>query len=290
MSKPQKISISVIICTHNRADILDQSLSYYAKLRSKISYEILLVLNACTDHTEKIAQKYAHHNPHLIYIKENKLGLSHARNSGYKAAKGAYVFYIDDDAYPDPDILLYLQECIDQKINAFTGRTLYWPLNSPEWILPEYVASSHYAETLSPLPSGGYINGCVAGFKKEALEKVGGFDPKYGMSGKKIAYYEEVLMQRKLDDLGYTAYYHPQIQVYHQSHHKTVFQFLKSDYLKGVSRRNAGHSSSLKSLFFFFVTGIKGLFMFASILLPKGYKRAIKESFSLPAIYLGQVI
>ena len=38
---------------------------------------------------------------------ENR-GLSNARNTGYEAATGEIVAYIDDDAYPDPHWLHYL--------------------------------------------------------------------------------------------------------------------------------------------------------------------------------------
>src|SRR5207302_1179020 len=39
---------------------------------------------------------------HLIRFEHNR-GLSAARNAGWRAACGAIVLYIDDDAVPDPD-------------------------------------------------------------------------------------------------------------------------------------------------------------------------------------------
>jgi len=77
----RKLSVSIAICTWNRAKLLDQTLAALCKLivPSGISWEILVVDNSSTDDTPSVIDQYSDRLP-LHHLCEVKQGLSHARN------------------------------------------------------------------------------------------------------------------------------------------------------------------------------------------------------------------
>src|SRR5256886_10764453 len=68
------------------------------------NYEVILVDDGSTDDTAAIAGQYD-----VRLIRTPNRGLSSARNAGLAAATGEIVAYLDDDAYPDPHWLTYLE-------------------------------------------------------------------------------------------------------------------------------------------------------------------------------------
>ena len=99
--------LTVAICTWNRAALLDQTLARMRELRSpaQAGWELLVVNNNCTDHTDDVIAKHATALP-LRRIAEPTPGVSHARNAALAAARGEYLFWVDDDVLVEPDWLI----------------------------------------------------------------------------------------------------------------------------------------------------------------------------------------
>ena len=68
-------------------------------------YEIIVVNDGSTDGTQKIMEGYASSHSNVILINQQNKGLSGARNSGVKVARGRYVMYIDSDDYIEKNVL-----------------------------------------------------------------------------------------------------------------------------------------------------------------------------------------
>lgn len=89
--------ISMIIPTHNRAELLQEALdSVYAQegVGEQFEMEIIVIDDASSDATPEIMRQ----NPGVRYIRlETNLGASAARNAGIRASKGKYVAFLDDD-------------------------------------------------------------------------------------------------------------------------------------------------------------------------------------------------
>jgi len=282
--------ISLIICTHNRSRILEQTLPFYRHLIYDNPYEIIIVVNACTDNTLDIACAEAKLNSHIKVIQESNLGHSNARNKGWQSSQASFVFYLDDDAKPNANLLTILNSYLKNKnIHCISGKTVYWDLNSPKWILPKFVETPQFRDNFGLMPIKGFINGCACGFSVVALEEVGGFYSKYGMTGSKVGYYDEVHTQILIQNAGYDIYYSPNIIVHHQSHNKSVMEFLKSAYLKG---KFGSHAGAKEKVMFFFNGCYYGIIGFLKIPLRLkriGYKASIVECLSVSFTYFGKI-
>jgi glucosyl-dolichyl phosphate glucuronosyltransferase len=211
--------ISVVICTHNRADLLAGAL---ASLREQTldaaRYEVIVVDNDSTDSTAAVTQDFCLRFPNVRYSLETQLGLSHARNRGRHEARGEYVGYMDDDCKAPPEWLEIAGEVIEQKAPAIFGGPNYPFYNSPKprWYKDVYATHDLGPEARS-LHSSEYIYGMNIFFRRTLLEALGGFDPELGMSGKKIAYGEETAPQVRVraEMPGEIIYYEPRLHVYH---------------------------------------------------------------------------
>jgi glycosyltransferase involved in cell wall biosynthesis len=102
-----------------------------------------------------------------------------ARNTGWQAATGQIVAYIDDDAYPDPHWLHYLayrfmtSDCV-----AVGG-----PNIAPPGDDCGLVANAGWAGARARHRYRGRTSRHNMAFRREALEAVGGFDPRYRTAG-----------------------------------------------------------------------------------------------------------
>jgi glycosyltransferase involved in cell wall biosynthesis len=96
-NRKNKILVSVIVPTYNRAKILPRSIESVLKQTYK-NLEVIIVNDASTDTTEKITKRFIKQDKRIIYKKHIKnRGGAAARNTGIKIAKGKYVAFLDSD-------------------------------------------------------------------------------------------------------------------------------------------------------------------------------------------------
>ena len=102
-------SISVLICTYNRAALLAQTLHALSRatLPEHCALEIVVVDNNSSDGTEEIVRRAAAAGPiPILYVHEAQQGKSFALNSGRRAARGDVIALTDDDVVPAGDWLV----------------------------------------------------------------------------------------------------------------------------------------------------------------------------------------
>lgn len=78
-------------------------------------YEIILVDDGSTDGSGKICDEYAEKHDNIRVIHQHNAGLSAARNSGIKMAKGEYICFVDSDDYWQPNVLASLMAQIQRE-------------------------------------------------------------------------------------------------------------------------------------------------------------------------------
>lgn len=261
------MKLSVVICTHNRAAILQQCMdSILLQLIPQEYYEVIIIDNNSTDKTAALVQTYCAKYPNVQYFFESKQGLSHARNRGYQVAQSEWAVYIDDDAKVRPDYLSRALAIIQKEhFDCFGGMYYAWFLfGKPNW-LPEGFGDKELVRADLGLIDGrtGWLSGGNMAVKKKVLEAVGGFDPDFGMKGQTIAYGEENDLQQKLLDRGYKIGFDPDLIIDHAvlPHKLKIGWHLKNSYARGkYSRALSNQDTDLKSFFMIFKSFLGTLF------------------------------
>ncbi len=120
MTLTNSLDVTVVVCTHNRAESLRQALAslYHLETQEKFSYEVLVIDNASGDATPAVIADAAREaSCPLRGIFEPRKGIVAARNRGVEEARGEWLAFFDDDQLADPRWLAELLS-IAQKVNA----------------------------------------------------------------------------------------------------------------------------------------------------------------------------
>jgi glucosyl-dolichyl phosphate glucuronosyltransferase len=218
-------AISVVVCTHNRAALLDQALeSLVSQTLDRSQFEIIVVNNCSSDDTAGVVERYKAHRAGEVLLRsvdEPVLGLGHARNTGWQAAQGDYVAFMDDDAKADPHWLERALDLLRQHAAmpvAVGGqiRPLYVS-PKPAWYKDEYEVRS-WGEVSRRLVSGESFSGSNMIVSKAILRRLNGFDASVGMRGERVSMGEETVLFNKIwHALGDQTLlmYSPDLVVYH---------------------------------------------------------------------------
>lgn len=237
---------SVVVCTYNRSKLLESCLNSLASQDFlPDEYEIIVIDNNSTDNTKHVVNQVKKDSPTEIhYIIEKRQGLSYARNTGVKEARGKIVAFIDDDAIADRS---WLNEIVStfEKINPVPGCVggkvmPIWIADRPKW-LPEslltYLGVLNHGDSPKWTEENEYVWGVNMAFLRSSLEKVGLFDPSLGRKGKSLVSNEEIFLFFKLRESGENIYYQPKAIVHHlvpQERLKRTW-FLRRVFAQGIS-------------------------------------------------------
>ena len=226
-SEPMSTSptISAVVCTHNRAAFLRQALNSLAgQTLVRTRYEVIVVNNGSTDETLATVREFCQVDQRQCAVRlvdEPALGLGYARNTGWKAAQGQYIAFMDDDARADPGWLeraLNLFEDSRPAPIAAGGQILPWYLSQkPAWYKDEYEARSWGPEPRR-LSAGESFSGSNMIFAKNILHQLDGFDVGVGMRGTRVSMGEETVLFNEIwKKFGEQAIllYAPDLIVYH---------------------------------------------------------------------------
>jgi glycosyltransferase involved in cell wall biosynthesis len=131
---PSTGSVSVLICTYNRASLLEENLAALARARTPpdCAIEIIVIDNNSSDDTALVVERAAARSPWPIrYAMERRQGKSYALNVGLSMAAGDVIALTDDDVLPDEDWLARIVEQFRSQDLVFVfGKVL------PRWEVP----------------------------------------------------------------------------------------------------------------------------------------------------------
>lgn len=99
------IKVSIVLPTYNVEKYLCKCVESIINQTLK-DIEIIIVNDGSTDKSRKIAEKLSTIDSRIIVINQENLGLSEARNSGLKIARGDYIAFIDSDDWVEQDMFL----------------------------------------------------------------------------------------------------------------------------------------------------------------------------------------
>ncbi|MGB7323350.1 MAG: glycosyltransferase family A protein, partial [Rubripirellula sp.] len=194
--------ISVLICTNNRAELLNKALIALNQARRPVTLtvNILVIANACQDSTQRILEDYVRRSADegflpLRWLDEHQAGKSHALNRGTAELTGEWVAIVDDDQRVASDFLIKIEQAIQTHPEAtmLCGRILPdWDGSEPTWvhdkgpyrIYPLPIPRQDFGELSrelgvdGPIPGGG--NQIM---RVDLVRRLGGFSTDLGPMG-----------------------------------------------------------------------------------------------------------
>lgn len=244
MEKP--VTYSVVIATHNRANDLRDTLASLALLSTRDPWEVVVVDNNSTDDTAALIQATAEAFPvPLTYAFEAVPGRSAALNRGIALATGDIILTTDDDVRVGPDWLDQAGAALDRLQCGYVGGRVVpiWGGARPDWL--STTPGPHWAvialldygpepiELTSRMPLG--VNMAI---RRDALERVGGWDPRIGRRAGTLLGQEVREWCIRARARGIQGWYAPEMVVHHviPAARLNKGYFRRWSYWRGVSR------------------------------------------------------
>ena len=247
-------TLTILICTHNRAELLLRTLAYLdaAKRPASWAVDVLVVANACSDGTVACLKRYRAENPGglpLAWFEVAAPGKSNALNEAAARLKAQWVAFVDDDHRVDERYLVSLAEAVECYPDAdfYCGRILPdWDGQEPGWVhdrgpyriyplpVPRFDLGDEPRQLGldTALPGGGNLY-----LKREWLQKVGRFSPEFGPTGHDLGGAEDLEWVRRALRLGARLRYVPSVVQYHYVDHErlTLPYVIKKAFMRSAS-------------------------------------------------------
>ncbi len=195
--------ISVIVCSCNGERTLRDCFEGLVRLDYP-NFEAIVVDDGSSDGTAALGRDYG-----FRVISADGQGLGSARNTGLGAATGEIVAYLDDDAYPDPHWLRYLAAAFLRTPHAAIGGPNIAPRGDGSIAACVANAPGGPVHVLLSDTEAEHIPGCNAAFRKDSLQAIGGFDPRFRVAG------DDVDVCWRLQERGSTLGFSPSAVVWH---------------------------------------------------------------------------
>lgn len=246
-------AITVLICTHNRADLLERVIrSLNAAKRPAIPLSILVAANACSDDTVSRMRRYQAQQATngwlpLKVIEVPTPGKSHALNAAIPTIATELVAFVDDDHRVDEGYLVAIERAAQTWPDAglYCGRILPdWDGSEPAWVhdegpyriyplpVPRYDQGSQPKRITieeGPIPGGGNLV-----IRRSVFDLTGRFSTELGPHGHDLGGGEDSEYVLRAMERGVTCQYVPDMV----QHHYVDADRLKLGYLmkKGYQR------------------------------------------------------
>ncbi len=242
VSGPASPEVSVIVVNWNRRELLHRCLE---SLRGQTfrDFELIVVDNGSSDGSaEYVEREYAaggHPETRLIRNGRN-LGFCAANNQGIRAARGRFVALLNNDAEAEPNWLEALLRCFEGRPEVGMGASKILVYADPKRIDKAghliYPDGQNRGRGSGERDEGQYDcveevlwpDGCAAMYRKEMLDRIGGFDEDF------FAYGDDAELGLRARIAGWSCLYTPEAVVRH--HRGTTLGVASSRRLELIER------------------------------------------------------
>jgi glycosyltransferase involved in cell wall biosynthesis len=239
------LPLSIVLCTLNRAKLLREAvLSIIQQDFPKSDYEIVVVDNGSTDQTAAVVRELQNKAP-IRYLRDDRIGLCIARNTGWQAARGRYIAFFDDDAKAKPGWLAAIRDAFERNpvIGVVGGRVApIWEGVRPPWLADDIACSLTIvdwgsSEKVITDIRREWLVGANMAVPKAVLAEIGGFHPWLDRVGNNLLSSGDVFLQKQVIRRGYQCLYVPAIAIEHLVPPSRLAQdwFMRRFYWQGVS-------------------------------------------------------
>jgi GT2 family glycosyltransferase len=256
--------IEVLICTHNRAALLERTLSSIntCVLPTDCIIGIFVIANACTDDTHEFLENYISSQKigagnttnkdrrlPLRWLADPIPGKSHALNFSLPQTTGSIIAFVDDDHRVDPGYLKAIWDaaCKHPGADLFCGRILPdWDGTEPVWVhedgayriyplpVPRFDLGD---EPIVIAPGGATPGGGNIAIRRGLFERIGDFQLDLGPQGHNLGGAEDIEWVRRAMDSGTVLRYVPDMLQYHyvDSQRMTLWYIMRKAYERSAS-------------------------------------------------------
>jgi glucosyl-dolichyl phosphate glucuronosyltransferase len=247
------LDVTVLIATYNRAVLLDETLTWIARMRVSpaLTWEAIVIDNNSTDDTRAVVERHIHEFPvRLRYLFEGRQGRSSALNAGIAEAGGSVLAFTDDDVRVVPGWLDAAARPLlgPDPTLAYTGGPVrpIWGADPPDWLdltrgdLWGTIAIQHHGDISFIYEEGQKVPlGANMAVRREMFARLGAFRADLGRSGGRLVLGQEVPeLLLRARGAGLQGLYVPEMQVHHHvpASRLTRQYFRRWWFGKGVSR------------------------------------------------------
>ena len=221
--------ISVIICCYNSENRIAETISYVANQKNTegIPWEVIVVNNASTDNTDKVAKKEWERyktNVNFKIVDQPILGLSSAKMKGIEEAKYEYLLFCDDDNWLNENYISLAYEIMEDnaEIGVLGGKSEgEYEGTPPEWFTrrkAHFAIGEQSPESGDLTESRGWVWGAASIYRKQSLDTINNLKIETvltGRKGNKMTTGEDVELCFMIRELGYKIWYDDRLLAKH---------------------------------------------------------------------------
>jgi glycosyltransferase involved in cell wall biosynthesis len=271
------LDISVVICIYTEKRWDDVLLAIDSVQQQSISPREIIVI---VDHNPRLLERVRAHVTGVVVAENSELrGLSGARNSGIRAAGGAVVAFLDDDAVAAPRWLEELQAGYKDPAVIGVGGAIKprWVDGRPPWFPEEFnwVVGCTYRGVPSTATHVRNFLGCNMSFRREVFQAIGSFRNGMGRVGTRPLGCEETelcirAVQYRPNNV---LLYKPSARVYHRvpANRARWSYYLSRCYSEGLSKAQVARFVGTKD-------GLASERVYTCKTLPRGAVRGLKNT------------
>jgi glycosyltransferase involved in cell wall biosynthesis len=256
------LDATVLICTYNRADLLSETLDSIAAMEVSpaLRWEVLVVDNNSRDNTaDVVGSRMARFPVPLRYAFDGRQGKSNALNTGIAATDAETIAFTDDDVLVARKWLEAACAPLLRKEAAYTGGPVrpIWEAPRPRWLdatrgdlwgtiaILDHGDAPFVFEERRRIPLGANMAA-----RRDMLERVGGFHPHLGRTGKSLLGQEQAEFFCRSRACGLHGTYVPAMEVWHHvpARRLTRDYFRRWWFWKGISRARLEHLHRITEL------------------------------------------
>lgn len=222
------MDISVILVSYNTIEMTKQALNDLFASEGNFKMEVFMIDNASKDHSAEVLRR---EYPNITIIENSQnVGFGRANNQALPSIRGKYVLLLNTDAFVQPDSLIKTMQYMEAHPKCgmlgvkLLGRdgTLqpscrYFPTSWNIFLertnLKKFFKQTKLIDDMNwdhaSVRSCDWVPGCYALIRKEVIDQVGLFDPRY------FLYYEEVDHCFAAKRAGWEVVYFPETTVIH---------------------------------------------------------------------------
>ncbi|MEJ2009803.1 MAG: glycosyltransferase family A protein [Acidobacteriota bacterium] len=181
---PANVKFTVVVCTYNYAHLRPDALRTLAAQTFQ-DFELLIVDDGSTDHTEQVVLQHSARFRNCVYLKKPHTGLADTRNVAVRKAIGTHIAFLDADDLWSPDYLAVVGSKLESTPqaelvllnglrildNGLILRPVFLP-GLPRLEGPVSSAANFFSLCTDFCPSGTV-------FLKDLYERIGSFDTRF---------------------------------------------------------------------------------------------------------------